>query len=274
MKNKLVLWALAALVFTGCQDYAAGESGSAPSRYTVVFDSQGGSAVSPVSADEGTAVAKPADPARTGYSFLGWFSAASGGTLYTWPHSLTGNVTMYARWQAGSTPPQYTLTFDSRGGSAVPPVTADGGTAVPKPADPARAGYSFLGWFSAAAGGALYTWPHTLTGSLTMYARWILNSAATLTLSIDDFTGLTDPAQGAFTGAAFTLTRPNGTKTVTVTGGGMEITWYLGLAKIAQGNTVTLDLAVLNLNPGLHTLRVTAKYGGVLYSKEITFTVN
>jgi hypothetical protein len=70
-----------------------------------------------------------------------------------------------------------------------------------------------------------------------------------------------------------TLTRPAGTRTITVTDNGADITWYVGLAKIAQGNSVTLNLAVLNLSLDPHTLRVTAKYGGVLYSKEITFTV-
>jgi uncharacterized repeat protein (TIGR02543 family) len=139
----------------------------APLQYTITFNSQSGSTVAAITANTGTAVPKPADPTRTGYTFAGWFSAASGGTSYTWPHSLTGNVTMHAQWVA-----QYTITFNSQSGSTVAAITANTGTAVPKPADPTRAAYTFAGWFSAASGGTLYTWPHTLTGNVTMHARW------------------------------------------------------------------------------------------------------
>jgi uncharacterized repeat protein (TIGR02543 family) len=59
----------------------------------------------PITADEGTAVAKPADPTREGYVFTGWYSAASGGILYTWPHALTASVTMHARWETAQAEP-------------------------------------------------------------------------------------------------------------------------------------------------------------------------
>jgi uncharacterized repeat protein (TIGR02543 family) len=75
---------------------------------------------------------------------------------------------MFAQWT-----PQYTVTFNSNGGSAVPAVTADLGTAIAKPAtDPAKSGHTFSGWFTAASGGTAYTWPHTLTGNVTMHAQW------------------------------------------------------------------------------------------------------
>jgi uncharacterized repeat protein (TIGR02543 family) len=141
---------------------------------------------------------------------------------------------------------------------------------------PTRTNYTFGGWYTQQNGGGTgFTASTTVTGNMTVYAKWNLDSRnGTIALHIDNFTGLTDPAQGAFTDAAFTLTRPNGTKTITVTDSGTDIKWYVGLAKIAEGNSVTLDLAALNLSLGRHTLRVTAKYNGVLYSKEITFTVN
>jgi uncharacterized repeat protein (TIGR02543 family) len=153
-----------ALFFGACVDPTL------PAKYTITFESEGGSVVEPVTADEGTAVAKPADPTRAGYAFTGWFNAASGGTAYTWPHTLTANVSMHAQWRAVAT--QYTITFESEGGSAVEPVTAGEGTAVAKPADPTRAGYAFTGWFDAASGGTAYMWPHTLTANVSMHAQW------------------------------------------------------------------------------------------------------
>jgi uncharacterized repeat protein (TIGR02543 family) len=145
------------------------------SACTLTFNSGGGSQVPSVPVhDSGTKVSKLADPTRDGYTFLGWFSDEEGGTLYPWPYTITGNVTMYAHWQASSeTPPtQYTLTFNSNGGTAVAPVSANVNTALVNPADPTRDGYTFLGWFSEATGGTLYSWPYTITGNVTMYAHW------------------------------------------------------------------------------------------------------
>jgi uncharacterized repeat protein (TIGR02543 family) len=141
-------------------------------QHTLTFDSHGGSAVEAITADEGTAVGKPADPTRTGYAFAGWFDAE--GAPCSWPHTLNADITMHARWQDNSQPPaaQHTLTFDSHGGSAVAAITADKGTAVGKPADPTRTGYVFAGWFDAETGGALCSWPHTLNADITMHARW------------------------------------------------------------------------------------------------------
>jgi uncharacterized repeat protein (TIGR02543 family) len=141
-------------------------------QYTVSFASDGGSAVQAVTALEGAAITKPADPTQEGYTFTGWFDPE--GVLYTWPYLLTGDVTMYARWRDSSLPPpaQRTLTFDSQGGQAVPSVTADEGTKLTKPGNPEKTGHTFEGWFGAAAGGTAYTWPHTLSADLTMYAQW------------------------------------------------------------------------------------------------------
>ncbi|MDR2079482.1 MAG: InlB B-repeat-containing protein, partial [Treponema sp.] len=150
---------------------ACSPSGGSPPQYTITFDSHGGSPVQAVTASEGAAVSKPADPTRTGYTFLGWFSAANGGTLYSWPHILTASLTMHAQWRAGGES-QYTITFNSHGGSAVAAITAAAGTAVNEPAAPIRSGYTFLGWYSAESGGTRYSWPHALNADITMHAQW------------------------------------------------------------------------------------------------------
>jgi uncharacterized repeat protein (TIGR02543 family) len=70
-------------------------------------------------------------------------------------------------------PAYYTITFDSRGGSPAAPQYGGAGTPVPKPLDPQKDGFDFLGWFSLEAGGDKYdNWPHIITGSITMYAQW------------------------------------------------------------------------------------------------------
>jgi uncharacterized repeat protein (TIGR02543 family) len=138
-------------------------------QYTITFNSGGGSNVDEVTDEAGTSVQKPQDPVRPGYIFQGWYSAASGGTKYEWPHTLTGSLTMYAHWQESG---EYTITFDSQGGSETSAASGNEGTSISRPQDSVRPGYIFQGWYSAASGGTKYEWPHTLTGSLTMYAHW------------------------------------------------------------------------------------------------------
>lgn len=85
------------------------------------------------------------------------------------------NVTVYAEFEAkpvAST--KYTITFDSDGGSAVQPVTVEQGKPVAKPADPAKSGYTFIGWFN---GATEYKFDTPLVSNLTLKAKWEKNTA-------------------------------------------------------------------------------------------------
>lgn len=145
--------------------------------YTVTFDSQGGSAVSPITAAYGSVVTLPAAPTQTGYAFGGWNTAANGsGTNYAAGANFTipaGNITLYAQWSTVFG----TITFDSQGGSAVNPMTGAAGSVVVLPNAPTRTGYTFTGWNTAQDGsgttyaaGGNFTLP---TGSVTLWAQWL-----------------------------------------------------------------------------------------------------
>lgn len=103
--------------------------------YTITFDAAGGSAVSPITADYNTAITAPAAPVKEGYTFLGWEPELP----KTMP--LDG-MTVKAKWQIN----QYTIKFNSDGGSAVSDMTQDYGTAVSAPDAPTKFGYTFAGW--------------------------------------------------------------------------------------------------------------------------------
>jgi uncharacterized repeat protein (TIGR02543 family) len=93
-------------------------------------------------------------------------------TLYAWPHFLTENVTMHARWSLLPRDEDLTIIFNSHGGSAVESVTA-GREIITRPANPTKTGYDFTGWYSAENGGTEYTvWPYALEGNVTMHAQW------------------------------------------------------------------------------------------------------
>jgi tetratricopeptide (TPR) repeat protein len=112
----LALFAAAAFVLSlaVCSNPSGGGE---PKQFTITFDSQGGSDVAVIIRDEGTAVPKPVDPAREGYAFLGWHSA--GGEPYTWPHALTGDVIMYARWEPALEPGEQQAVDDFKNNEAV-----------------------------------------------------------------------------------------------------------------------------------------------------------
>ena len=122
--------------------------------YTITFDTNGGSAVAPITQDYGTAIAAPANPTREGYTFMGWNPVLPA----TMPAE---NMTIKAQWSIN----QYTVTFDTGGGSTVAPITQDYGTAITAPADPTRGGYTFIGWDKAI--------PATMPAeNMTITAKW------------------------------------------------------------------------------------------------------
>lgn len=67
-------------------------------RYTVTFNSNGGSNVASVTKNNGESVTKPTDPTRSGYQFDGWFYDSNFTNAVTWPIVLESSVTLYARW--------------------------------------------------------------------------------------------------------------------------------------------------------------------------------
>ena len=104
-------------------------------QYTITFNTDGGTEIAPIKQDYNTAVTAPADPTKEGYTFAGWDTEVPA----TMPAE---DMTITAQWTIN----QYTITFDTDGGSAIAPITQDYNTAVTKPADPTKTGYTFAGW--------------------------------------------------------------------------------------------------------------------------------
>ena len=135
-------------------------------QYTITFDTDGGTVIAPITQDYNTAVARPADPTKTGYTFAGWDK--------TIPENMPAeNITVKALWTIN----QYTITFDTDGGSDVPAITQDYGTDVAAPADPTKIGYTFAGWDKAI--------PATMPAeNVTITAKWNVNQY-TITFDTD-----------------------------------------------------------------------------------------
>ena len=81
---------------------------------------------------------------RTGYTQVGWATVDGGEKVYGLDAVYTQNeaLALYPVWNTN----QYTITFDTNGGSEIAPITQDYGTAITAPAAPTRDGYTFMGW--------------------------------------------------------------------------------------------------------------------------------
>jgi len=67
-------------------------------KYTVKFESNGGSAVKSVSVNKNAVVAEPATPAKEGFKFDGWYTDKELTTAYDFTTKVTKNITLYAKW--------------------------------------------------------------------------------------------------------------------------------------------------------------------------------
>ena len=160
---------------------------------TVTFDTDGGSAVESQTVVSGQKAVRPADPARTGYTFAGWYLD---GEVYDFDTPVTTDLTLTAHWTAN----QYTITFDTAGGSEIAPITQDYGTPITAPAAPIRTGYTFAGWSPAL--------PATMPAeNMTVTAQWRVNQH-TITYDLDRGTADDNPTGYTVETETFTLKNP------------------------------------------------------------------
>ena len=192
-------------------------TGEVIGAYTVTFQSEGGSEVaSQIRAN--TPAAQPDNPTKEGHTFIGWYSGESEWDFET---PVTADLTLTAKWQIN----RYTITFDTAGGSEVPSITQDYGTAITPPAAPTRTGYTFAGWDRES--------PTTMPAeNITLTARWQVNQytitfkpengGQDIVIKQDYGTAITAPANPTKTGYTFAgwdktipSTMPAGDMTIT-----------------------------------------------------------
>ena len=122
-------------------------------QYTVTVKPENGKADIIITQDYGTPITAPT-LTREGYTFKGWDKEI--------PETMPAeNITVKAQWEIN----QYTITFDTNGGSEIAPITQDYGTEITAPDNPTRKGYTFKGWDKEI--------PKTMPAeNITITARW------------------------------------------------------------------------------------------------------
>ena len=132
-------------------------------QYTISFNTDGGSDVASITKDYGAQIEMPADPTKEGYTFNGWAPAI--------PATMPAEgMEVTANWLIN----QYTITFDTVGGTQIAPITQDYNSEVTAPQDPMKEGYTFVMW--ADENGEEAQVPATVpAGNVKLTAVWSAN---------------------------------------------------------------------------------------------------
>ena len=182
---------------TGNKEYWAKWEADA---YTVTLNTNGGT-INNGNVTEytyGVGATLPTDVTRTGYTFKGWYDNENltGSPVTAIGGTEMGNKEYWAKWEIN----QYTITFDTAGGSVVTPITQNYGTAITAPADPTKNGYTFVGWNPEI--------PATMPAEdLTVTAQWTLD-LYTISYNLNNGTATGNPDSYTVESDAITLNTP------------------------------------------------------------------
>lgn len=161
-KTNLIVGAVATVAATsllvGCNFYGK-------EYYTVTFNTNGGNPIAPVKAQWEDQVKLP-NPTREGHKFVGWYYDAGLTNKISDDIIIEGDITVYAKWEIQ----QYSVSFESNGGSEVETQKANYGTEL-EISNPTRKSYEFVGWyldeeFEVEYDGKVHG------NDITVYAKW------------------------------------------------------------------------------------------------------
>lgn len=141
-----------------------------PIEYKISYSLNGGNATNKTTYNVETATFKLTNPTKTGYTFTGW-TGSNGDTPQTdvsIAKGTQGDLSFTANWKIN----QYTITFNSNGGSSIAPITQDYNTKVQAPDIPSQNRKSFVGWFNASFTNE-YHFDKMPAKNITLYAKWI-----------------------------------------------------------------------------------------------------
>ncbi|WP_025678306.1 InlB B-repeat-containing protein, partial [Paenibacillus massiliensis] len=140
-------------------------------EYTVSYESNGGTAIGSETVEYNETYSEPTAPTRTGYAFAGWYTDQALTQQYAFTSLVTGDLTLYAKWEAND----YTVSYESNGGTTVNSETVKYNETYNEPSAPTRTGYAFAGWYRDEALTQPYTFTSLVAGDMTLYAKWEAN---------------------------------------------------------------------------------------------------
>lgn len=170
--SMLFMAVLAVVAMTGCDDEE-----TVLQKYTVTFNSQGGSEVASQAVYAGEKIVKPANPTKEKEYFVDWYKEAECTNVWDFENeTVSQDITLYAKWTSIA----YTVTFETNGGSAIEAQLVPEGTFATKPETvPTKEGNLFEGWYTEQTMTNLFDFYTPITKDITLYAKWMDISSIT-----------------------------------------------------------------------------------------------
>lgn len=170
--SMLFMAVLAVVAMTGCDDEE-----TVLQKYTVTFNSQGGSEVAPQAVYAGEKIVKPANPTKEKEYFVDWYKEAECTNVWDFENeTVSQDITLYAKWTSIA----YTVTFETNGGSAIEAQLVPEGTFATKPVPaPTKEGNLFEEWYTEQTMTNRFDFYTPITKDITLYAKWMDISSIT-----------------------------------------------------------------------------------------------
>ncbi|OMF37599.1 hypothetical protein BK133_05990, partial [Paenibacillus sp. FSL H8-0548] len=192
--------------------------------YTITFKDWDGATLKTEPVNHGGNATAPVNPSRTGHTFTGWDAGFTG---------VTASATITAQYSVN----EYTVSFNSNGGSTVDAIDADYGTKIVEPAVPTREGYNFDGWYQEA--GLTNAWAFASdtvpANDITLFAKWTIK---TYTVTFKDWDGATLKTEPVNHGSNATAPTSPARTGYTFTG------WSGAFAGVTASATITAQYSV------------------------------
>ena len=164
------------MTFTACKNNGdeSGDNSTNPekTKYTITWIDENGNILSSAQVEEDSVPSysyTKNDTDEWDYTFIGWSAYADGEVLTEIPKA-TQNSTYYAKISAVKK--QYTVTFNSMGGSAIPLQTVEYGAKVTAPENPTYEGHKFMGWSTSKNEAVSVDFNSPITGNVEYFAVW------------------------------------------------------------------------------------------------------
>lgn len=133
-------------------------------KYTVSFDTDGGTVLEGYKVGLGDCADTPKNPTKDGYLFKGWYLGDEEWNFERM--AVMSDITLKARWERIT----YKVTFDANGGNKTEPVTVAHGDLLPMPIKPTKQNHRFLGWYFGDMPWDFET--NKVTSAITLMAKW------------------------------------------------------------------------------------------------------
>ncbi len=148
--------------------------------YTITFDSNGGSSVASKRVVEGYKLKRQANPVKEGFEFMGWYTDSELTEEFDFDSLITENKTLYAKWLDNTT--EFTVTFDTDGGSSIDSQTVLVNKTATKPENPTKEDAVFIDWYKDSELTQKFDFNSPITEDTTIYAKF-LESGEKLTVT-------------------------------------------------------------------------------------------